>query len=172
MGYTDRLVIGLGGFGENIIKKIYELNQDLEVVAVESSNVETVNSIIRKRGPLKKLFIICGLSGSSSLGLECILMNEDLDHTIVTLIVTKPFAMEGTRRINRAKEQIQKVRQYADNLYVADNTFMSEYYGFLRLVSAFQLVERDIFDIITYESENYENVIYDELFLRIVRRAL
>ncbi len=74
------------------------------------------------------LLIVCaGLGGGTASGTLPILLEGARSHgTLTTVIVTLPFSFEGRRRMQQAKDALERIRPYADALLVFANDRMLE----------------------------------------------
>ena len=68
------------------------------------------------------VFITAGMGGGTGTGAAPVVAKIAKDMGILTLaFVTTPFAFEGKRRMNQAKEGIEDLAQYVDSLMVIPN---------------------------------------------------
>ena len=68
------------------------------------------------------VFITCGEGGGTGTGAAPVVAKIAKDMGILTVgVVTTPFAFEGKRRMNQAKEGIEDLAQYVDSLMVIPN---------------------------------------------------
>jgi len=116
----DRLILGLnvtkgrgaGGepeVGENAAKESQE----------EIANVLAGSDMV---------FITAGMGGGTGTGAAPVVAEiaKEKVGALVVAIVTKPFEWEGTKRIQRAEEGIQKLREKVDALIVVENDRLTE----------------------------------------------
>ena len=68
------------------------------------------------------VFLTAGMGGGTGTGATPVVARIAKDLGILTVgVVTKPFEMEGKRKIKRAKEGIMELQKYVDNLIVIPN---------------------------------------------------
>ena len=68
------------------------------------------------------VFITAGMGGGTGTGASPIIAKVAKDLGILIVgVVTKPFDMEGPRRMNQANEGIKELQKYVDNLIVIPN---------------------------------------------------
>ena len=68
------------------------------------------------------VFLTAGMGGGTGTGASPVIARIAKDLGILTVgVVTKPFEMEGKRKINRADEGILELQKYVDNLIVIPN---------------------------------------------------
>lgn len=68
------------------------------------------------------VFITAGMGGGTGTGASPVIAKIARDMGILIVgVVTKPFEMEGKRRMHQAKEGIQELQKYVDNLIVIPN---------------------------------------------------
>lgn len=68
------------------------------------------------------IFITAGMGGGTGTGASPVIAKIARDLGILIVgVVTKPFEMEGKRRMNQANEGIKELQKYVDNLIVIPN---------------------------------------------------
>lgn len=68
------------------------------------------------------LFITAGMGGGTGTGAAPVIAALSREMGILTVaIVTKPFAFEGSRRMNNAMKGIEKLKEYVDALLIVPN---------------------------------------------------
>ena len=68
------------------------------------------------------LFITAGMGGGTGTGAAPVIASLSREMGILTVaIVTKPFAFEGSRRMNNAMKGIEKLKEYVDALLILAN---------------------------------------------------
>ena len=68
------------------------------------------------------LFITAGMGGGTGTGAAPVIASLILEMGILSVaIVTKPFAFEGSRRMNNAMKGIEKLKEYVDALLIVPN---------------------------------------------------
>lgn len=68
------------------------------------------------------LFITAGMGGGTGTGAAPVIASLSREMGILTVaIVTKPFAFEGSRRMNNAMKGIEKLKEYVDALLIVPN---------------------------------------------------
>ncbi len=68
------------------------------------------------------LFITAGMGGGTGTGAAPVIASLSRELGILTVaIVTKPFAFEGSRRMNNAMKGIEKLKEYVDALLIVPN---------------------------------------------------
>lgn len=112
----------------------------------------------------KMIFITAGMGGGTGTGAAPIIAKAAREMDILTVgIVTTPFKFEGRKRITRADEGIEKMKDSVDSLLVINNEKLRDMYGNLSLNKAFEHADnilataaKSIAEIITFEG--YVNV--------------
>jgi cell division protein FtsZ len=85
------------------------------------------------------VFITAGMGGGTGTGAAPVIAAIAREMNILTVaIVTEPFAIEGKRRMEQARQGIRKLKNYVDVLLVINNDRLREQYGDLVLSEAFQ----------------------------------
>jgi cell division protein FtsZ len=86
----------------------------------------------------KMAFITAGMGGGTGTGGAPILAKICKDLGILTVgIVTTPFAYEGKKRLQQAKEGIDLLKQHVDTLLVISNDKLRHQFGNLKMKEAF-----------------------------------
>ena len=68
------------------------------------------------------VFLTAGMGGGTGTGASPVIARIAKELGILTVgVVTKPFEMEGKRKIKRAEEGILELQKYVDNLIVIPN---------------------------------------------------
>jgi len=68
------------------------------------------------------VFLTAGMGGGTGTGASPVIARIAKEKGILTVgVVTKPFEMEGNRKINRADEGVIELQRYVDNLIVIPN---------------------------------------------------
>ncbi len=87
----------------------------------------------------KMAFITAGMGGGTGTGGAPIIAKICKDLGILTVgIVTMPFAYEGKKRQQQAKEGIKTLEQYVDTLLVISNDKLRHQFGNLKMRDAFE----------------------------------
>ncbi len=99
---------GLGAGGDpNMGKKAAE-----EVIDEIEQYIENSNMV----------FLTAGMGGGTGTGATPVIARIAKEHNILTVgVVTKPFQMEGKRKIEKAEEGVIELQKYVDNLIVIPN---------------------------------------------------
>ncbi len=83
---------------------------------------EAVNEIKRLLAGTDLLFITAGMGGGTGTGAAPIVARVAQEMEILTVgVVTTPFAFEGRRKMEQAREGIRELGQYVDSLVVIPN---------------------------------------------------
>ncbi len=98
--------LGAGGDPEMGKKAAEEVIDEIEQY-VENSNM---------------VFLTAGMGGGTGTGATPVIAKIAKDRNILTVgVVTKPFQMEGKRKIEKADEGVTELQKYVDNLIVIPN---------------------------------------------------
>jgi cell division protein FtsZ len=98
--------LGAGGDPEMGKKAAEEVIDEIEQY-VENSNM---------------VFLTAGMGGGTGTGATPVIARIAKEHNILTVgVVTKPFQMEGKRKIEKAEEGVTELQKYVDNLIVIPN---------------------------------------------------
>ena len=91
---------------------------DIGKSAAEESNDE-IAALLKDTD---MVFVTAGMGGGTGTGAAPVVAKIAKDMGILTVgVVTTPFAFEGKRRMNQAKEGIEDLAQYVDSLMVIPN---------------------------------------------------
>ena len=111
-------------------------NPDIGRQATEES-LEEIRGILEVN--TKMAFITAGMGGGTGTGGAPIIAKICKDLGILTVgIVTMPFAYEGKKRQQQAKEGIKTLQQYVDTLLVISNDKLRHQFGNLKMRDAFE----------------------------------
>ncbi len=98
--------LGAGGDPEMGKKAAEEVIDEIEQY-IENSNM---------------VFLTAGMGGGTGTGAAPIIAKITKEHNILTVgVVTKPFQMEGKRKIEKAEKGVIELQKYVDNLIVIPN---------------------------------------------------
>ena len=93
-------------------------NVEIGKRAAEEANAEVKKSIAGS----DLVFITAGMGGGTGTGAAPIIAKAAQEQDILTVgVVTTPFAFEGKRRMDQAREGIEELGQYVDSLLVIPN---------------------------------------------------
>ncbi len=117
----------------------------------------------------KMLFITAGMGGGTGTGAAPIIAAAAKELDILTVaIVTLPFAFEGRKRTELAKEGIAELKKHVDTILIINNDKLRELYGNLSLSQAFSQADniltkaaKGIAEIITVTG--YINVDFEDV---------
>ncbi|MDA3905115.1 MAG: cell division protein FtsZ [Bacteroidales bacterium] len=99
-------------------------------------NIEEIKELLGNN--TKMLFITAGMGGGTGTGAAPIIAEAAKELDILTVaIVTLPFAFEGRKRTELAKEGIAELKKHVDTILVINNDKLRELYGNLSLSQAF-----------------------------------
>ena len=88
----------------------------------EQAAQESAEEISKSLDGADMVFVTCGMGGGTGTGAAPVIAKIAKDMGILTVgVVTTPFAFEGKRRMNQAKEGIEDLAQYVDSLMVIPN---------------------------------------------------
>ncbi|MCL2040937.1 MAG: cell division protein FtsZ [Bacteroidales bacterium] len=100
-------------------------------------NADEIRSLLKKNTEM--VFITAGMGGGTGTGAAPVIAAIARSLDILTVgIVTEPFAIEGKRRQEQARQGIKEMKKYVDVLLVISNDRLREQYGDLKLTEAFQ----------------------------------
>ncbi len=98
--------LGAGGDPEMGKKAAEEVIDEIEQY-IENSNM---------------VFLTAGMGGGTGTGAAPVIAKITKEHNILTVgVVTKPFKMEGKRKIDKAEKGVLELQKYVDNLIVIPN---------------------------------------------------
>lgn len=126
----------------------------------EQAAIETLDDIKRMLDSNTKMaFITAGMGGGTGTGAAPIIAKCAREMGILTVgICTAPFSFEGKKRIEQAKEGIEKLRASVDSLIIINNDKLRELYGNLGYKTGFTKADevlataaKGIAEVITHE---------------------
>lgn len=83
---------------------------------------EVIDEIEQYLQDANMVFLTAGMGGGTGTGASPVIARIAKEKGILTVgVVTKPFEMEGNRKINRADEGVIELQRYVDNLIVIPN---------------------------------------------------
>ncbi len=83
---------------------------------------EVIDEIEQYLEDANMVFLTAGMGGGTGTGASPVIARVAKEKGILTVgVVTKPFEMEGNRKINRAVEGVTELQRYVDNLIVIPN---------------------------------------------------
>jgi len=83
---------------------------------------EVIDEIEQYLQDANMVFLTAGMGGGTGTGASPVIAKIAKEKGILTVgVVTKPFEMEGNRKINRADEGVIELQRYVDNLIVIPN---------------------------------------------------
>lgn len=110
-------------------------NPEVGKIATEES-LQEIKSILEVN--TRMAFITAGMGGGTGTGGAPIVAQICKELGILTVgIVTTPFAFEGPRRMQQAKEGIDALKPHVDTLLVINNDKLRMQYGNLKMKEAF-----------------------------------
>lgn len=93
------------------------------------------------------VFIAAGMGGGTGTGAAPVVAKIARDLGVLTLaIVTTPFPFEGQKRMANAQDGIKKLSEFVDTLIVIPNAKLTEIYGELTLLEAFEKADHVLYD--------------------------
>lgn len=130
-------------------------------------NIEEVKELLKDN--TKMLFITAGMGGGTGTGAAPVIAEAAKELDILTVaIVTLPFAFEGRKRTELAKEGIAELKKHVDTILIINNDKLRELYGNLSLSQAFSQADnvlttaaKGIAEIITVTG--YINVDFEDV---------
>lgn len=102
--------------------------------------LETLDEIVLRfeQEGTQMVFITAGMGGGTGTGAAPVIAKAARDKGILTVgIVTLPFAVEGTKRVDQAYRGLEEMKNNVDSLVVIHNENISKIYGSLPLKQAF-----------------------------------
>lgn len=83
---------------------------------------EVIDEIEQYLEDANMVFLAAGMGGGTGTGASPVIAKVAKEKGILTVgVVTKPFDMEGNRKINRADDGVTELQRYVDNLIVIPN---------------------------------------------------
>ena len=108
----------------------------------EESARESEHEIKSKLQGADMVFITCGMGGGTGTGSAPVIAETAKKVGALTVaIVTMPFSMEGARRIENAKQGLEKLENQVDTLIVIPNDKLLELAPDLPLQTAFKIAD-------------------------------
>ena len=118
------------------------------------ASIEDINKVLENN--TKMVFITAGMGGGTGTGGAPIVSQCAKDLGILTVgIVTSPFAWEGKRKIAKAMEGIEQLKEHVDTLLVINNDKLREIFGNLSMSDAFAHAD----DILTNAAKGIAEII-------------
>jgi cell division protein FtsZ len=118
------------------------------------ASIEEINKVLENN--TKMVFITAGMGGGTGTGGAPIVSQCAKDLGILTVgIVTSPFAWEGKRKIAKALEGIEQLKEHVDTLLVINNDKLREIFGNLSMSDAFAHAD----DILTNAAKGIAEII-------------
>ena len=104
----------------------------------------------------RMLFITAGMGGGTGTGAAPVIAQMAHDMGILTVgIVTLPFQVEGSKKMKRAEEGIEKMKTYCDTVLVILNEKLREVYGEMTVREAFAKAN----DVLTIAAKGIAEII-------------
>lgn len=130
-------------------------------------NIDEIKELLQDN--TKMLFITAGMGGGTGTGAAPVIAEVAKELGILTVaIVTLPFAFEGRKRTELAKEGIDELKKHVDTILIINNDKLRELYGNLSLSQAFSQADnvlttaaKGIAEIITVTG--YINVDFEDV---------
>lgn len=117
-------------------------------------NIEEIKAVLKNN--TKMLFITAGMGGGTGTGAAPIIAEAAKELDILTVaIVTMPFAFEGRKRSELAKEGIAELKKHVDTILIINNDKLRELYGNLSLSQAFSQAD----DVLTKAAKGIAEII-------------
>lgn len=117
-------------------------------------NIEEVKELLKEN--TKMLFITAGMGGGTGTGAAPVIAQAAKEMDILTVaIVTLPFAFEGRKRTELAKEGINELKKHVDTILIINNDKLRELYGNLSLSQAFGQAD----DVLTTAAKGIAEII-------------
>ena len=143
----NRVLLGSTGLGAG----------DKPEVAREAAeeSIDAINNLFDER--TKMVFITAGLGGGTGTGAAPVVARAAKEHGVLTVgIVTIPFEFEGKKKIIKALQGAEEIREHVDALLLINNERLIEIYHDLDFDTAFSKADdtlltaaRSISDLIT-----------------------
>lgn len=117
-------------------------------------NIEEIKELLSDN--TKMLFITAGMGGGTGTGAAPVIAKAAKELDILTVaIVTLPFAFEGRKRTEIAKEGIEELKKHVDTILIINNDKLRELYGNLSLSQAFSQAD----DVLTTAAKGIAEII-------------
>lgn len=108
----------------------------------EQAAKESEQEIKKKLGESDMVFITCGLGGGTGTGASPVVANIAKKAGALTIgVVTLPFTVEGTKRIENAQNGLEKLAAITDTLIVIPNDKLLEIAPELPIHTAFKVAD-------------------------------
>jgi len=137
---TTIKVVGCGGAGTNTIARCFAesiTGADL-ISAARESDHDIRESIV----PADMVFVTCGLGGGTGTGSAPIVAQIAKETGALTIgVVTLPFGVEGTVRMENAETGLQRLRDVCDTVIVIPNDKLLDIVPNLSLNAAFKVAD-------------------------------
>ena len=102
------------------------------------NSIDEIRKILSRT---RLLILTAGLGGGTGTGATPVIAKLAREMGILTIaIVTTPFSIEGTKRINNAQLGLEELKNNVDAYVVVSNDKLLNYYPDVAMIDAFQLV--------------------------------
>ncbi|MBQ0089107.1 MAG: hypothetical protein KBT27_07230 [Prevotellaceae bacterium] len=141
------LMMGIGNGGCNVVRKIAE--HDLESMSFYYYHGEdniTIDDVLQDT---EKLILVACLGGM--IGSEFVVKVATTAHEMsipTTVVVTTPFAFEGSVRKKRALATLEKLQKVVKDIKICDNESIKDKYDDLNLLNAYDKSTEELINII------------------------
>ena len=141
-------------------------NPEIGKLAAESD----LDMILENVKDADMVFITCGMGGGTGTGAAPVIAKAIKDLGILTVaIVTKPFMIEGNKRMNHAENGLLALKEHVDSILVIPNEKLSQVFGgntnlfqaFAKANEVLHNAVQGISDIIT--QEGFINVDFNDV---------
>lgn len=124
----EELTQGLGAGGDpEVGRKAAEESENQIRKAIEGANM---------------VFVTAGLGGGTGTGAAPVIARIAKELGALTIaVVTKPFALEGKKRMQSAEEGLNKLRQHIDSIIIISNNNLMTYMGKKPIAESFKVAD-------------------------------
>ena len=124
------------------ITKGHGAGSDPEIGQKAAEETESEEKIKEELKGADMVFVTAGMGGGTGTGAAPVVARLAKEQGILTVgIVTKPFAFEGKKRMERAEAGIETLKEYVDSLIIIPNERLKEVGEKITLMTAFQVAD-------------------------------
>ena len=149
-GFSDVLIIGVGGGSGNIISDLVGWGIGIDTAVVENVEQPDIDAMLNEE--IKTVFIVTCLGGEYGSAVAPQIAAECRKRKLKTIgVATLPFEFEGAVKMQRAKDAANELAKNCDSLNLVHNEVMLKGDQTIAVNEAFKDVNIRIFEIITKE---------------------
>ena len=149
-GFSDVLIIGVGGGGCNIISDLVGWGIGIDTAVVDNTEQPDIDALLNEE--IRTVFIVTCLGGEYGSAVAPQIAAECRKRKLRTIgVATLPFGFEGAVKTQRAKDAANELAKNCDSLNLVHNEIMLKGNQGIAVDEAFKGVDIHIHEIITKE---------------------